>query len=82
MSDNEKDQNNARDGDDHFLPDGRAIKSGQNIHVRIMPLQRRAFQIMNAAQSVKAVAASGESRPNALAEPGGNISKLGFMKRA
>ena len=27
MSDHEKDQNDAGDGDDHFLPDRRAIKS-------------------------------------------------------
>jgi hypothetical protein len=33
MPDNEKDQNDAGDGDDHFLPNRRAIKSCQNIHV-------------------------------------------------
>jgi hypothetical protein len=34
MSDNEKDQNDAGDRDDHFLSNGRAIKSGDDIHDR------------------------------------------------
>jgi hypothetical protein len=33
MSDNEKDQNDAGDGDDHFFSNRRAIKSCENIHV-------------------------------------------------
>jgi hypothetical protein len=34
MSDNEKDQNDARDRNDHFLSNGRAIKSSEDIHDR------------------------------------------------
>ena len=33
MSDDEEDQNDARDRDNHFFPNRRAIKSCQNIHV-------------------------------------------------
>jgi len=32
MSDNENNQDNARDRDDYFLSNGRAIESGENIH--------------------------------------------------
>src|SRR5262249_5859513 len=32
MADNEKDQNDARDRDDHFFSNGRVIESGENIH--------------------------------------------------
>jgi len=32
MSDNEKNQNDASDGHDHFSSNGRAIKSSENIH--------------------------------------------------
>jgi hypothetical protein len=32
MSDNENNQDNAGDRDDHFLSNGRAIESGENVH--------------------------------------------------
>jgi hypothetical protein len=35
VPDNEKDQNDAGDGDDHFFSNRRAIKGCQNIHVTI-----------------------------------------------
>jgi hypothetical protein len=54
MSDNEKNQDHARDGDDHFLSNGRAIESGEDIHGRFDARQaRRTLQIMNVAWSVK-----------------------------
>jgi hypothetical protein len=34
MPDNEKDQNDAGDGDNHFFSNGRAIKSSEDIHER------------------------------------------------
>jgi len=58
MSDNEKNQNDAGDGDDHFFPNGRAIKSSEDIHERICRSVMRAgtrFESMKAARSVKAV---------------------------
>jgi hypothetical protein len=56
MSDNEKDQNDAGECDDHFLPNGRAIKSSKDIHDDLAHAEARRtlFEIMNAARSVKA----------------------------
>ena len=34
MPDNEKEQNDAGDSDDHFFPNGGAIKSSEDIHAR------------------------------------------------
>jgi len=59
MSDNEKDQNDASNGNDHFFPNGRAIKSSEDIHDRFGAASGapHAFEIMNAPGSVKAVGA-------------------------
>jgi len=56
MSDNKKNQNNARDRDDHFLSNGRAVKSGENIHDRFGARRStpHASEIMNVIRSVKA----------------------------
>src|SRR5262249_22089027 len=55
MSDNKKNQDDARDCDDHFLSNGRAIKSGENIHDRFGARRStpHASEIMNVARSVK-----------------------------
>ena len=56
MPDNEKDQNDAGECDDHFLPNGRAIKGSKDIHDDLAHAEARRtlFEIMNAARSVKA----------------------------
>ena len=56
VSDDEKNQDHARDCDDHFLANGRAIESGENIHDRVDARRStpHASEIMNAARSVKA----------------------------
>src|SRR4029453_11264371 len=59
MSDNEKDQNDAGDRNDHFLSNGRAIESSEDIHDGFAHGEaRRTPQIMNATRSVKAAGIS------------------------
>jgi hypothetical protein len=60
VSDNEKDQNDAGESDDHFFPNGRAIKRSEDIHNRFGAAsgRRSPFEIMNAARSVKATGIS------------------------
>jgi hypothetical protein len=54
MPDYKEDQNDASDRDDHFLSNGRTIKSGENIHDRFWHTARRAAvsEVINAARSV------------------------------
>jgi len=63
MSDNEKDQNDTGDRNDHFLSNGRAIESSEDIHDGFSARRaRRTPQIMNATRSVKAAGTSTDFR--------------------
>ena len=64
MSDNEKDQNDASDRNDHFLSNGRAIESSEDIHDGFSARRGagRTPQIMNATRSVKATGISTDFR--------------------
>ncbi|MGB8825460.1 MAG: hypothetical protein WCD25_19080 [Pseudolabrys sp.] len=56
MPDHKEDQNDARERDNHFFSNRRAIKSSKDIHDDLAHAEARRtlFEIMNAARSVKA----------------------------